>query len=141
MNRFAICSLLPIVLLGGCGPGGNSDCIPLSEEKLSDIGEGLKLDAELLEGYAVALPEEDQAIGVKYAAAIDLDSDGDSALVVLGISDPEPVSGVTIAADDVARMYFTWGEATEEGSPAAEFRDWLKASDHARTAKKCISGS
>ena len=137
--RFIIAALVAGLLFSGCKASESAKCLPLGEAKLASIAEGLKVEAELLRGAAVELPEDEQDLGIEYAAAVEVESDGDKSVVILGLSDAEPTTGMIMASDHVARLYFTWGDAAQDGSRAGNLRDRVFLTDAAKDAKRCLS--
>jgi len=141
MYRIVLAIVAAAAMLAACGSSDSStsaECVALDVDKLAQIAEGLTNEAaEVTAGVAVEVPEPDRAAGVAWAAAVVVDLDGDAETAILGLGDVAAV-GVVLAADHVARALFTWGEATEDGSPAGDFRDWLVSSDPASAAASCL---
>lgn len=147
-------ALLAVLTLAGCtasDPGDDkqkakkpksdkpaaSKCVKIKRPFLNSIAEGLKFDdVKILKGRAVKLPKADQAFGVTYIAALKVKGADSPEKVTLGIG--SPTEGPIIAADNVARVFFDWGEAAQEDSPMGEYRDILFLTQQADTAKGCL---
>ncbi len=116
-----------------------SACIA-TPESAESIAEGFTVSgATLVNPYAVELTE-DNALGVRYLVAAELNDagvlaqPGDIGTWAVG----ELGGGPIIAVDGFAKEFTDWGAAAQEGSPAAEARDALQVSDAAGVVKQCV---
>lgn len=150
----AVCST---ALLVGCGgsaaddtkSGDNSSaagstssagaCQEIPATVMDAIAEGLRLPTYSLgKGQAVPLPPDEGVLGATFVAAVHVKNGDatDTATLALGslADNPGPIN----ATDAFARLYFTWGEAAQEGSKARESQDALFQSASASSAAKCL---
>lgn len=127
--------VLGVLAVAGCGGSSEpaADCIALDQAMLEQISDGL-VDSSLTveSGAAVELSEVNQSFGYRYAVAVDVDDE--TPILASGSVD----SGPLLAADHLARVYFTWGGAAEDDSPIGEWRDAMFVSDAAEAAAGCL---
>lgn len=138
IKRMSGIVLTSALLVAGCGgstsgPAADTDCIALEPAMLEQIGGGLADPSLTVEsGAAVELSEASQSFGYRYAVAVDVDDE--TLILATGAVDDGPI----LAADNLARVYFTWGSAAEDGSPIGEWRDAMFVSDAAEAAVGCL---
>ncbi len=120
-------------------PAESIKCTALAPADIAAIAEGVKVtDTELTSGALVPLAVEAQQLGVTQVVAVRVSSPAGEDTAILGTGGEGSVVGPIVAADAFAKMYFTWGEAAQEGSPAGDFLDSLAVSDEAVQVKSCL---
>jgi hypothetical protein len=116
-----------------------SRCLPVSKVVKQGIAEGLTVTGGGRLGRAAAVRSEDFK-KVWYVSAVIRGPDfGDDAIGTWATNtDPTKpeISGLIMAADSIAREFSDWGEAAEEGSPAAEVRGL--ENDGAQESRDCL---
>lgn len=120
------------------GPAAQLECTKLTKTELSSIAEGL-LDSKikLTAGWRAPLPADVQGGGLEQLVVVTMKGagiDNEPALLAIG----EQV-GPVMAVDHVAREFFDWGAAADEGSKMASIRDAIAVSDTAAQMPSCLS--
>lgn len=147
MKRLAATAAL-LAVLSACTEGASDEahaaepdergCIEVSRDMLAYLAERLRPDSDLqlLRGFAVELPTEVRAHGLRYAIAVELDQ-GDyitADFATAGISDEGPV----IALDEYTQHHFTWGPQTDGDSALDEWIEDVEVTRSRLLADQCI---
>jgi hypothetical protein len=120
-------------------PSTSTNCVQLSPKVLNQISEGLIYSqTKIVDGAAVPLPDDEQQFGIEYVAALEVDNGSSTETVFLGLGAPQGSIGPIIVGDNVARVFFDWGTAAQEGSPMRDYQDTLFLTDAADEAKECL---
>jgi hypothetical protein len=98
-------------------------CLPVSKALRRAIATGLTVTGGGKLGEAAAVRSEDFE-KVYYVSAVILGPgfEGEETVGTWATNSLRPGGGLIMAADSMAREFSDWGEAAEEGSPAAEVR-------------------
>lgn len=116
-----------------------SRCLPVSKSVKAGIADGLTVTGGGKLGRAAAVRSEDFE-KVWYVSAVirgsGLGDDTIGTWATNGDPTKPEVSGLIIAADSIAREFSDWGEAAQEGSPAAEVRGL--ENDGAQESRDCL---
>jgi hypothetical protein len=123
----------------GTEPAETSRCLSVGKSLKNAIGEGLTVEGGGKLGKAAAVRSEDFE-KVWYVSAVIRGPGMDADTVGTWASNIEPgtkdAGGLIMAADSIAREFSVWGEAAEEGSPAAEVRGL--ENDGAQESRDCL---
>ena len=128
-------------LLTGCGgdhgAGASVGCLELGRAVLDEIADGLVVKADVVGGWAVELPLDEQKYGFEWVAAVKVSDKNGDQTTVLGLDNPKDPRLIA-NVDAMSEVYFQWGGAAQKGSPMATYQRDLDLSDASKTAQDCL---
>lgn len=111
----------------------NAACASLPAEDVATLNDGAEKGVTVTGGAVLPLPDDLATATYKRITSATL-SDGQTGLFILGA---DPGAGPIMAADDPARVSFSWGAAAQDGSPIAKWRDKVATSVAADEVAAC----
>lgn len=112
-------------------------CSELPASEIAALSDGLRQKGDKVTRAYIEPIGEDVGLGIEYVVAAEVTSGTKKSVVTLGLGGEKMGDGLALSTKP-ALKFFTWGDMTTSGSPAAEARDAVEDSDAAKDATACI---